>query len=113
MSSLLEIRNATIRSTMLGNEDHGIFTASVSLEFGGFTQSFGGYALDEYDGAAKRRVGTAYGLEFIKGLLAAVGAESWEKLPGKHVRVRSTGGTIDSIGHIINDKWFTPSELKL
>jgi len=52
-----------IESTQLGIENHGIMTFSLQFNFGGTGQGFGGVALDDYDEALKRRVGTAAGAE--------------------------------------------------
>lgn len=94
-------QNGIIRSTFLGSEDHGIPTAWLHLDFAGSGQGFGGYTLT---GAA-----AAF---WIKRVLETVGAESWEKLPGKHVRVRreKSYDAILAIGHIIEDKWFYPRD---
>lgn len=105
---MTEIRNAKIKSTMLGIEDHGILTAMITVDFGGSQQGFGGWAFDKYDG--KTRVGTAWGMEWIRRLLETIGVEKWEDLIGQVVRIRSTDGLISSIGHIIEEKWFTPKD---
>lgn len=108
----MQTENGKIGSTMLGNEDHGIFTCQLTIEFDGTVQGFGGYALDKYDSEKKRRLGTAYGLEFIKRILETLEVTSWEMLKGQHLRVRRKEecGPIISIGHITKNKWFTPSE---
>ena len=76
---------AKITKTALGYEDHGIFTAWLSLDYGGGGQGAGGYALDEYDEPKKRRVGHKCGMDFIIGVLAACGVDSWEKVAGRTV----------------------------
>ena len=108
------IENAVIESTMLGYEDHGIFTAFVFVKGSGLGCGFGGYRMDQWDEAKKERIAkNGYGLEFIKRVLAVVGAPTWEKLPGHHCRVETEGlgGGIRRIGNIIDDKWFDPKEL--
>jgi hypothetical protein len=102
----VEIKNAVIEGTMLGYEDHGILTCMLHLNYGGSGQGFGGYALDSYDG--NDRIGTAYGMEFVRRILKTVGVEKWEDLKRKHVRVKAEWGKVHSIGHIIEDIWFTP-----
>lgn len=107
----METRNAIIESTRLGPEDHGIFSAYLTLNYGGSGQSFGGYALDRHNGhrdLRSERVGTAYGMEFIRRVMAVVGVSKWEDLKGKHVRAVMEHDKIHSIGHIIEDRWFTP-----
>lgn len=114
-----EIRNAVISSTTLGWEDHGILTCWVQLDYSGAGQGFGGYALDEpkFEGGNQSgkflgRFGTDFGMQFVAGILKAVGSESWEKLKGMHCRAYiGSDGRIDRIGHIIKDEWFDPLEL--
>ncbi len=76
---------AKIRSTHLGREDHGIFTAILDLDYGGSGQGAGTYALDEYDEETHERHGTAGGMDFIIGILDACGVDSWEKVAGRTV----------------------------
>lgn len=78
---------AKIESTMLGTEDHGIFTAYLFVTYGGSGQGIGGYGLDEYSEEEKRRKGTAYGMEFVTRLMRACGVSSWEKLAGRTIYV--------------------------
>lgn len=66
-------------------EDHGILTVYVTLEFGGSVQGFGGYCLDGYDAAKKRRVGTAAGCDYLLRLLVLFGVDRLEKTVGKSV----------------------------
>jgi hypothetical protein len=110
---MAHIENGIIESTSLGMEDRGIFTAFLNLRFDGTGQSFGGYAFDQYDKALDRRVGTAYGMEFISRILAVVGVGSWEQLPGKHIRVErdSPYGQIIRIGNIVENKWVAAGEI--
>ena len=105
-----EIRNALIKSTMLGMEDHGIMSCMLHLNYGGSGQGFGGYAFDQWDEGLKARVGSPYGMEFIKRIISTVGVETWEKLPGSHIRVEATWGKVIRIGHYLEDKWFNPEE---
>ena len=104
----MEAKNAKIDSTMLGREDHGIMTCMLFVNYGGACQGFGGYTLDGYDKGLEKRVGSAYGMEFIIRVLETVGVTRWEELPGKHLRVKADHGKIHSIGNIIEDKWFAP-----
>lgn len=107
-----EIKNAKITSTTLGTEDHGIVSMFVHLDYSGSGQGFGGFCLDtpieDASGKFLRREGTAWGMEFIMRVLATVGVERWEQLPGKYVRADAEWGTVHRIGHITEDKWFDP-----
>jgi hypothetical protein len=42
-------------------------------------------------------------------VLETVGVDSWEKLPGKSIRVDADWDKIHKIGHFIKDRWFDPS----
>lgn len=107
----MEIENGRIESTMLGVEDHGIFTCVLHISFNGSGQGFGTACLDSYDTVKKKRIGTRWGLEYIMRLMEAVGVDKWEDLQGKFVRVKRVNGLLVSIGHIVKDQWFTPKEL--
>jgi hypothetical protein len=101
--------NAKISNTMLGIEDHGILTFSLSLTWGAAGQGFGGYALDQ--GAGQKSSGKC--MLSIRKLLETVGVNKWEDLKGQLVRIRKQSefnGSIDEIGHIIDDKWFNIKE---
>lgn len=98
MSDFEGVRNARITKTFLGDEDHGIFTASLTTLGGSIGQDFGGYDLRHSDRASS----------FIKGVLRVTGAASWEQVVGKFVRVRATHAKIEAIGHITDNTWFEP-----
>lgn len=101
-----------IRSTRLGYEDHGIFTAMIDLSFGGGSTGQGagfmcldrGYKPDP-DDYKTIRVGTAYGLDHIMQIMRTVGVENWEDLKGKQVIAlrESRWGSIDGLAHTLND----------
>ena len=97
-------RNATIRSTMLGVEDHGIMTFMLDLDYGSSGQGAGGYALD---GKPRTPSGERRGVEgsivLIRKILEIVGVEKWEDLPGKHIRVWQDNSNVYAIGHITKD----------
>lgn len=76
-----------VKSTHLGGEDHGVFTAYLNCEARGSGVGLGGRSMDEYDKETEKRVGTAYGLDLIAQMISTVGVGSWEKIPGKDVIV--------------------------
>jgi hypothetical protein len=111
---MTEVVNAKITGTHLGIEDHGILTFFLYLEFDGYHQGFGGYALDTYDKENKMRIGTAYGTDCILNILKVLEVNKWEDLKGKYVRIKRDGTwnePITEIGHIVNNKWFNIKEL--
>jgi len=105
-----EIKNATIRSTMLGIEDHEIMTAYLQLDYGGSGQGFGGYGFSSFNKDTNKMIPNKYGTQFIMRVLEVVGVKKWEDLKGKHIRVESSHTKITKIGNIIEDKWYNPSE---
>lgn len=82
---------AKITSTSLGYEDHGILTAMLTVDYGGSGQGIGGYSLDgpEHDADDKflRRVGSAFGMEFVARIIRACGVQSWEQVKGRTIFV--------------------------
>lgn len=109
----IEQLNAVIESTMLGTEDHGIFTCLLYLKHERGSQAFGGYALDappKERRAGFERIGTAFGLEFIARILRTLDVESWERLKGTRLRIRQEHGKIHAIGHFLEDRWFNPEQ---
>lgn len=93
----IEIKNATIEKTMLGYEDHGIFTFLISLDYGNSGQGFGDYTL-----------GGEVTDQAIQGILKVLKLNSWEELKGIHVRVKATNTKVHEIGHFLEDRWFNP-----
>lgn len=74
MSDLTE-RLARIESTFLGTEDHGIFTALITLDYGGAGQGAGMLDLRHSDAAFR----------FVAGVCRVLGVDSWEKVVGRQV----------------------------
>ena len=69
-------RLARIERTMLGVEDHGIFTSMLYVTYGGQArQGVGGFAIKTVAGP------------FIQRTLEACGVESWEQLVGRTIHV--------------------------
>lgn len=94
----MEIKNAKIKGTMLGNEDHGIPTCFLYLDYGGSQQGFGGYDLRHY------------GIKMITRILEVVGVETWGDLDGEYVRAEIIDGLVKGIGHITDDVWYRPQQ---
>jgi hypothetical protein len=92
---MIEITNARIKSTQLGPEDHGIFSAMLHIEGASGGGGFGGHDL---------RKNAA---DYIYELLSALKVRRWEDLNGMVVRVCCHRNTYVAVGHIIDDSWFT------
>ena len=109
----MEIKNAQITGTMLGREDHGIFTFMIHVKFDNCIGcGIGGYALDYYNKELDKRVYSAKSLEAVSKILNVVGVDRWEDLKGKYIRIKDNGwgSTIDEIGNLMEDKWFNLRE---
>ena len=108
----MEIRNAKITKTMLGREDHGIFTFMIYIQFGASGCAIGSYSLDEYDKETKTRIFRSESMEVISKILDVVGVDTWEELPGKYIRIKDNGwgSTVDEIGNLMEEKWFNIRE---
>jgi len=109
----VEIKNAQIKRTMLGREDHGIMTFMIFVEWDGCVNcGIGGYAIDQYDRQLDTCIFSVKGLEAISKILDVVGVDSWENLPGKYIRIKDEGWgkSINEIGNLMKDKWFNLKE---
>lgn len=102
------IENCRIKSTSLGMEDHGIFTAFIHVEGDCWGCGFGGYSYGGWDKPSNDSIGPAMLHEFVRGVCRVVGVDGWEKLPGAYCRVRTDGpgGSIKAIGNLLKDSWF-------
>lgn len=110
------IANAQIKSTFLGREDHGIFTAFLYLDYGSSSQGFGGYTLGTLTTEDKHQYNRGqsckFGIKFLLQVLDVLEVESWERLPGTRLRVdKKDFLELYGIGHYLKDKWLYPKEL--
>ncbi|HZZ77140.1 MAG TPA: hypothetical protein VFE62_01395 [Gemmataceae bacterium] len=112
--SAREIKNAIIKSASLSIEDHDCLTVWIHLDFGGTGQGFGGHALMLGPSFKHRKdceKGPNYTGVYIDTILRIADVSSWDKLPGKTIRVDSDHGKVYGIGHIIKDNWFYPEQV--
>jgi len=109
---MIEEKNAKITGTFLGFEDHGFFTFMLHLDCGGSGQSAGTYCLDHSKWDESKQDGHRWflSLRIIEKILKTVGVDNWEKLPGKHIRVRAKDFGVTAIAHILKDNWLNFSE---
>jgi hypothetical protein len=76
-----------VTSTFLGFEDHGIFTASIQVDYGNCSQGIGGFVMstvNEND-PNRKAIAKPRAADFIIGILRAFGVHSWEQLKGRTV----------------------------
>ena len=105
-----EIMNAVIESATIDDGDRGLLTAWLQVEHPNGHQGFGGYALYLPKDFQHGKVSNGFAGHFIFRCMQIAGVSSWDKLIGRTIRVKCNHSKIQSIGHIIKDDWFTPSE---
>jgi hypothetical protein len=89
-----EIENAMIEEVFLGIEDHGIPAININCCMGSTRQGTGCYDIRKMDLA-----------KALVALFTIAGVDSWDKLPGKPIRVKRQDGMIKKLGHFMEDSW--------
>lgn len=108
---MIESKNAVIEKATITNDDHGLLSAWLSLDYGGSGQGFGGWSLYLPSGFTHHDPkGPNFAGHFIWRVMEIAGVSEWGKLPGKTIRVRAEHSKVHAIGHIVKDDWFEPSK---
>lgn len=102
----IEIKNAVIESATISTAD-GYLNCTLTLDYGGSGQAFGGYALYLPKSFKHHEVMSVAG-HFIARVMEIAGVTEWSALKGKTIRVKTEHIKAHAIGHIINDDWFDP-----
>jgi len=102
-----EIENAVIQTATLTTETYGCLTGWLNLEFGKFSQGFGGTILQVPQSSDHWTLGSPAG-HWIMRIMEIAGVENWKDLPGKTIRVIRKDNRITAVGHIVEDDWFDP-----
>jgi hypothetical protein len=106
----IETQNAIITSATITNDDHGVLSAWVMLDYGGSGQGFGGWTLYVPKSFRHHNNQQNFAGHFIYRVMEIAGVNKWHDLVGKAVRVRSSYSKVLAIGHILNDDWFDPTK---
>jgi hypothetical protein len=107
--TMMETRNAVIKSARLTNDDHGLLSAWLELDYGGSGQGFGGYTLYLPKNFTHSTDQRNYAGHFIWRVMEVAEVSDWAKLAGRTIRVRACHSKVEAIGHIVKDDWFDPS----
>ena len=106
---MIETKNAIIESASLSTGDRGFLDCWLTLDYGGSGQGFGGYVLYLPKSYGHHELKSVAG-HFIFRVMEVAGVDSWDKLKGRTIRVKSEHSKVHAIGHIVRDDWFNPSE---
>ena len=106
------IQNAIVTYVEIRNDDHGVLTAYLGLDYGGAVQGFGGFALYLPKSFTHHSLLSVAG-HFVFRCMQIADVNEWTDIKGKAIRVELTepgfGAGVIAIGHIIKDDWFNPN----
>lgn len=105
----MEIKNAIITDAGLSTGDRGLLSSWIMVDYGGAGQGFGGFVLYLPKSWTHHSLLSHAG-HWIFRCMEIANVTDWSKMKGKTIRVKADHGGIISIGHIVKDDWFTPSE---
>lgn len=105
------IEEMKISSVDLSMEDHGCLVLRMWLINTKKIVLFGNALLGKGYLGADSFEGNELGTEYIMRIMDIVGVSSFNDMVGKYIRVEANWGhTVDKIGNITEDKWFSQKE---
>lgn len=98
-----QCETATIERFTLQTEDHGFFIADVAFVGQSWGQSLPARGLDAYDETLGRRVGTAFGCDFVMEVVRRIGSP--ERAAGVRVVIfrKREFGFIEGFARLLDD----------
>lgn len=78
---------AVCKSATVGMQRECFLVVDMSIEGDGWGTGGPGICLDTYDDSKKKRIGTAYGCEFIRNVLEAMGVDSYDAIVNRPIDV--------------------------
>lgn len=104
--------NAVVTNVSITGRNGGHKELMATLDVSGepLSTTFGAWILDEYNPATQEHVGTAWGMEYIRRVIATLEASSWESIKGMPCRVVIENGLCTGLGHFYKDQWFFPQK---
>lgn len=106
-----KIEYMKISSVDLSTKDYGCLVMRMWLENEGKIVLFGNAFLGRGYLGADSFEGSEFGIEYIMRVMDVVGVSSFNDMVGKYIRVEASWGhTVDKIGNITEDKWFSQKE---
>jgi hypothetical protein len=102
----MEIKNAIIKKAFITTRD-GFLDSLLTLDYGGASQSFGGWCLYLPKSYSHYKLQGPAG-HFICRVMEIAGVTDWDRLEGKTIRVKADYTKVYAIGHIVNNDWFAP-----
>ena len=103
-------KNARITAATISNEDHGILSVWITLDYGGSGQGFGGFCLHSNPKRVPLKEQGGYAGHFIWRCMDIAGVNRWQDMVGKTIRARGNRAQVEAIGHILEDDWFEPAK---
>lgn len=108
--SEIETKNAVIEDAAISNDDHGLLSAWLTLDYGGCCQAFGGYALYLPASFRHHPHQPNFAGHFIWRVMEVAGVSKWDDLAGKTIRVRASMSKVEAVGHNRQRRLVLPAE---
>jgi len=103
----VEIKNAIIDTAIISNDDQGFLDCWLMLDYGDSCQGFGGWVLYVPKSFTHHDV-KSFAVHHIHRCMEVAGVGKFHELKGKTIRAKVVDGSIEAIGHIVKEDWYSP-----